>query len=117
MFPVHQNVIKEADYTKNLQSKSPEERFRSAEIWAGVLNWELKTTKPKLVVIMGRQTEKLINHLASHGFVRLPKVQEIASYAYIGQRAEGKLGPMHPIRVQAYDREFAAIREMYNSLS
>ena len=59
------NVIKLADYTKDWREKSQVARNQVAEIWSSVLRWELENSKPKLVVIMGKQTEKLLDHLQS----------------------------------------------------
>lgn len=106
------NVIKEADYTKDWREKSQELRNHAAEIWARVLAYELSRVKPKLVVVMGKQTEALIRHLVSIEKIRLPRVEQMTHYVYIGQRAQGRLGPMHPERVKAYDQEFARIRKI-----
>jgi len=111
------NVIKEADYTKNWREKSQAARNQAAEIWAGLLDWELKNSRPKLVVIMGNQPGILLAHLAAMGRIKLPKTEQIAHYSYIGQRAQGKLGPMHPLRIMEYDKEFARIRKVFDSLS
>ena len=111
------NVIKEADYTKNWRDKSQQARNGAAESWASVLAWELKTSKPKLVVVMGGQTQKLLDHLQSTGRIRLPQVERITHYAYIGQRPQGKLGPMHPERIKAYDQEFTRIRKIFDDLN
>lgn len=106
------NVIKQADYTKNWREKSQSARNQAAEIWAGLFDWELKNSKPRLVVVMGNQAELLLQHLVSIGKIKLPKVERITHYSYIGQRAQGRLGPMHPQRIEAYDQEFVRIREI-----
>jgi hypothetical protein len=111
------NVIKEADYAKKWREKTQLARNGAAEIWASVLDWELETSKPKLVVVMGGQTQKLLDHLQSTGRIRLPQVERITHYAYIGQRPQGKLGPMHPERIQAYDQEFTRIRKIFDDLN
>jgi len=77
-----------------------------AQIWVDLLNWELINSRPKLVVIMGRQTRLLIDHLVAINKLKLPATEQLTHYAYIGQRAQGKLGPMHPERILAYDQEF-----------
>jgi hypothetical protein len=65
---------------------------------------------------MGRQTERLLSHLISAGKIKLPRSEYITHYAYIGQRAQGKLGPMHPQRVEEYDEEFAKVRKLFDGL-
>jgi hypothetical protein len=111
------NVIKEADYTKNWREKTQSARNQASEIWSGLLHWELNNSKPRLVVVVGNQPDVLLNHLVSIGKLKLPRVEKITHYAYIGQRAQGKLGPMHPLRVKEYDKEFARIREIFDELS
>lgn len=111
------NVIKEADYTKDWREKPQQARNRAAELWAGLLTWELKNSKPKLVVIMGRQTETLIGYLVATKRIQLPRTEWITHYAYIGQRAQGKLGPMHPERIKNYDKEFEHVTKVYRELS
>lgn len=110
------NVIKEADYTKDWRDKTQEARNHAAEIWASLFAWELENSKPKLVVIMGRQTETLLDHLVSTRRIHLPRTDWLTHYAYIGQRAQGNLGPMHPTRIAAYDQDFLRIRKVFDSL-
>ena len=111
------NVIKEADYTRLWREKTQAARNQAAETWAGLLSWELSNSKPKLVVVMGKQTEILLHHLVSVRRIKLPRVEQITHYAYIGQRAQGKLGPMHPQRILEYEKEFARIRKIFDALS
>lgn len=111
------NVIKEADYTKNWREKTQTARNGAAETWANLLDWELKNSNPRLVVVMGTQPDTLLQHLVSIRKIKLPRVEKITHYAYIGQRAQGHLGPMHPLRVKEYEKEFARIREIFDKLS
>jgi hypothetical protein len=110
------NVIKLADYSKDWREKTQEARNRVAEIWSSILSWELENSKPKLVVIMGKQTEKLLIYLQTKNRILLPRTETITHYAYIGQRAQGKLGPMHPDRIEAYRQEFRNIRRIFDSI-
>jgi hypothetical protein len=111
------NVIKEADYTRDWREKPQSARNQAAEIWAGLLAWELENSKPRLLVVMGKQTNTLLRHLVSIGIIELPRTEQITHYAYIGQRPQGKLGPMHPKRLQAYDKEFVRIRNIFDEQS
>ena len=110
------NVIKEADYTKNWREKPQSARNQAADIRANLLNWEVRNSKPRLVVIMGQQTDKLLRHLVSKELIKLPRTTNITHYAYIGQRAQGHLGPMHPQRIEAYSKEVSQVRETFDSL-
>ncbi len=108
------NVIKEADYSSHWHEKSQEMRNRAAEIWAPVLSWELATSKPRLVVIMGGAADLLLEHLVALRKIQLPEIMRIKHYSYIGQRAQGKLGPMHPERIRQYSKDFDLIREKFD---
>jgi uracil-DNA glycosylase len=105
------NVVKEAQYVNTKKIT-----LESAEIWANVLKYELKTIDPILVIILGGSAEKLLNHLASTGKIKLPATIKIKHYSFLGQRADGKLKPMHPDRIQRYSEDFASIRREFNSL-
>jgi hypothetical protein len=111
------NVIKEADYTHDWREKTQNARNQAAEIWAGLLAWELENSKPRFVVIMGKQTDKLLRYLVSKRKIELPRTEQITHYSYIGQRAQGSLGPMHPQRIQEYDHEFSRIHKIFSALS
>ncbi len=108
------NVIKEADYSSRWHEKSQEMRNKAAEIWAPVLAWELATSKPRLVVILGGAADLLLKQLVANRKIQLPEVMRIKHYSYIGQRAQGKLGPMHPERVKDYSTDFDLIRKRYD---
>ncbi len=108
------NVIKEADYSSRWHEKSQEMRNQAAEIWVPVLAWELATSKPRMVVILGGAADQLLNHLVSVRKIRLPEKMNIHHYSYIGQRAQGKLGPMHPDRVKQYSNDFDMIRKKFD---
>lgn len=111
------NVIKEADYSNRWNAKKQSERNRIAEIWNPVLAWELEHSKPLLVTIMGNRTNTELQYLENLGQITLPETIKITHYAYIGQRARGKLGPMHPQRVQEYDVEFAKVKSLLGQMS
>ena len=110
------NVIKEADYASRWNTKTKTERNRIVEIWYSVLRWELENSKPRLVVIMGRRVEDLLNYLQRSKKLGLPKTTLIQNYAYIGNRPRGSLGPMHPVRVKEYDQEFSMVADLYRGM-
>ena len=110
------NVVKETDYASRWREKSQEARNQAADIWSSVLAWELANSRPKYVVILGGPAETLLERLESIGKIHLPPHEKIKHYAYIGQRAEGKLGPMHPDRVRRYSEDFARIRKAFDRL-
>ncbi len=73
-----------------------------AETWADVLAWELEASQPRLVVVMGKRTQRLIEHLALVKQLRFPRTEAIPHYSYVAFRPRGKQAPMHPKRVREY---------------
>ena len=111
------NVMKEADYTHRVREKSPESRQEMANLWLPVLKWELEHSDPHIVVAMGGQVFDLLTYLHSFAALKLPCILKMTHYAYVGQRARGHQGPMHPERVQEYYAEMANIARKHNELS
>ena len=112
------DIIKETDYVQRWRDKSQVVRNRVAEEWAPVLIWELAYSRPQLIVVMGRQTQRLISHLAATlPEIKLPPTTYLDHYAYIGSRPQGSLGPMHPTRIRKYDTDFQRIAELFRRQS
>ena len=87
-------------------------RLGVAKAWAAVLRFELETASPKLIVVLGKKTLEPLNHLSRKRLIPpLPESVTIYYYSYLGSRPQGKLGPLHPERIAAWDAEFAAIAE------
>jgi hypothetical protein len=108
------DVVKSADGVNEWKQLSWRDRCRVAEAWAPVLRYELERGSPELIVILGGDTKRFLDHLRSRNGTRtlipkLPPTKKIHHYSYIMQRAQGKLGPGHPLRIDAWDHEFAAI--------
>ncbi len=103
------NVIKEADYAERWKKSGQLRRNNAADVWSDVLRWELEKVNPKLVVAMGNQVEKYLRHLDESGKIDLPKFKKVDHYSYVAMRPKGKLGPMHPDRVNAYHEEIRGL--------
>jgi hypothetical protein len=106
------DLIKSAVQAEEWNRKDRESRLRVAEAWAGVFSWELRTGRPRLIVVMGKKVQDLLTHLTLRAMVPLlPPTVHIDHYAYIGQRADARRGlrPMHPTRVAEYEEQFAAV--------
>lgn len=110
------NLIKEADYAERWKKKGLNNRIKAAELWAPALNWEIRVAAPRLVVAMGRNVERLLQRLVKKGLVSLPRVMFIHHYSYVASRARGKLGPMHPSRVEEYHRQMMHIRSQFDTM-
>ena len=110
------DIIKQTEYVAEWRSKKASAVNNAAEIWADVLSWELETSRPKMVVAMGRQVGRLMMHLGMVMKVKFPIIRYMEHYSYVGMRPCGKLPPMHPSRVEAYDRQMAEIRREFDTL-
>lgn len=110
------NVVKESDYAKDWREKTQALRNQAPEIWSSVFSWEVANSKPRLVVVMGKTTQRLLRHLERNESIRLPRTEFIQHYAYVAHRPRGKLGPMHPQGVQEYDNEIANIANILKQM-
>jgi hypothetical protein len=113
------DVIKSSYFVKDWNEVPREARIAVAEAWAPVLRYELEHGQPKLLVVLGKtKTQEPLEHLERRGLIpRLPRTKPIYHYSYIGSRPQGKLGPMHPERIAAWDHEFAEIAKIAAELS
>lgn len=102
------NIIKQPDYAKLWRNKSQRRRNEAALRWAPLFQWELEQGRPRLVVALGKTVEKMLKSLDGTR-IDLPALECIPHYSYVAHRPRGKLGPMHPERVAAYDEEFRRI--------
>jgi hypothetical protein len=104
------DVIKSSYRVKDWQKTADEVRLAVAEVWAPVLRFELEHGHPKLLVVLGRKTLTPLEHLVRKRLLPpLPETITIYHYSYIGSRPQGKLGPLHPDRIAAWDADFARI--------
>lgn len=110
------DVIKETDYVAQWRTQGKRTLNQIAEIWSDVLIWELENSKPKLVVAMGKQTQRLLAHLQSTKGLRFAHLEYIHHYSYIALRPRGKQGPMHPERIKEYDAQIAHVAEKFARL-
>ena len=112
------NVVKQPDYAEKWKKKSIQKRRRIAEAWSSVLNFELSSVDPKLVVTMGDNAHSLLQHLVKTDLIPTYPVHKVQHYSYIAMRADAKrkLGPMNPTRVQEYKDQIMYVAELAESL-
>lgn len=106
------DVTKSADRAGVWSQAGSDAQQRTIEAWAPVLRWELETAQPKLLVSVGKKADRFLTRLLNDGLLgRLPPRMQVAHYTYVASRPHGKLGPMHPERVNAYSEEFAQVAQ------
>jgi hypothetical protein len=111
------DVIKASYFVKDWKGRRGEERLAAAKAWSPVLRYELEAGRPQLAVVLGKNTLAPLEYLQRQGLIpRLPLTIPIHHYSYIGSRPQGKLGPMHPERIAAWDADFAHIAELARNL-
>ena len=106
------DVIKSVARAEEWKRERSASALRIAEVWAPVLAWEMEQGRPHMIVTVGMEAAKLLDHLASRRLIpTLPRVMSVDHYSYIAVRADAarRLGPMHPIRLAEYDAQFAAV--------
>jgi len=111
------NAIKYAAPAEVWKKKRREERLEVARAWAPVLAWELETAPPRLVVALGGRVHDILEDLIKRKLVPVPQRRErIDHYSYIARRADTSrrlapraLGPMDPLRLADYDKQFDRI--------
>ena len=103
--------------TGEWRRKPQRERNQIAEIWSEILIWELEQSRPVLVVTMGRQVQQLLKHLVRHKNINIPKSVFIQHYSYLAYRPQDGLGPMYPLRIEEYDREFAQVANLFHMIT
>jgi hypothetical protein len=107
------DVIKQAEQVDAWQRQQESRWMQVTDVWADVLAWELEASHPSLVVIMGKRTRRLIEHLELTRHLRFPRTAYIQSYSYVGSRPRGKQPAMHPDRVREYQDEMARVAHVF----
>jgi hypothetical protein len=104
------NVVKSVERPEKWNAAVWEEWFAVAEAWAPVLAWQLAHGAARVLAVQGARTRKVLDHLVDRGLVETPPlVLTMWASAYVASRPEGRLGPMHPLRLAKHDEQFAQV--------
>jgi hypothetical protein len=110
------DVIKQEEKVNTWHKQGEENWLRLGEIWAEVLAWELEASQPRLVVVMGKRTRRLVEHLALTRQLRFPRTELIQHYSYIGSRPRGKQPPMDPDRIREYQEDMRRVAKVFSEI-
>ena len=108
------DVMKSAVRITDWQGTSSDEKEHVAGAWAPAMRYELEHGRPEYLVFLGKNARKFMRHQRALGLIpNLPANEWIYHYSYLMHRPAGKLGPGHPDRLAAWEREFADIASRY----
>ncbi|MDP9236329.1 MAG: hypothetical protein M3P30_02845 [Chloroflexota bacterium] len=115
------DVMKHAEPAEQWKKKSKRDKLAVAHSWAPVLMRELEIAPPVLVVSLGGNVDAYLDALIESRLIPKPAHRmKIHHYSYVAKRAgrlNGQwLGPMHPLRVADYDRQFQDVARTVSSL-
>jgi hypothetical protein len=110
------DVIKQAEKVNDWRRQGEESWLELGEIWSEVLAWEFEVSQPRLVVVMGLHTRRLIEHIAMAKQLRFPRTEVIQHYSYIGSRPRGKQPPMDPERIKEYQEEMKRVAKVFSEI-
>ena len=85
-----------------------------AERWMPTLQKQIDSGNPKVLVVLGLQSEKIIKHMVKLG-LKTPKIEKIHHYSYIMLRPESGThrGPRHPERILEFKESIKLIAKKY----
>lgn len=106
------NVVKEPLYPSEIGKDNKQNWKNYAEKWLCVMQHQIDTGSPRVLVAVGRYAERSLNYMRELG-LRCPDILWIPSYAYVMQRPEGNLGPGDPERQKNFIRRFREIADGY----
>ncbi len=115
------NVIKEPEVVgeRNRKKSSDSQYWKSqSEIWMPVLQSQIDFGKPKVLIAVGGQADRILKYMESLG-LQVPATEKIQHYSYIMKRPESgtRRGPRHPERIAEFKESIVNIAERYAELS
>lgn len=106
------NVIKEPEIVNERNRKKTDSQYwkKQAEMWLPVLQEQINTGKPKLLITLGGQADKIFKYMLKLG-LQAPQHKKIHHYSYIMLRPEAgtKRGPRHPDRIKEFKSSIKTI--------
>lgn len=110
------NAIKEPEIVRerNEKKRNPQYWKEQAERWLPVLQKQIDSGNPKVLVALGGQAHKILNHMVKHG-LKTPEIEKIHHYSYIMMRPEAgtSRGPRHPDRIIEFKESIKKIAKKY----
>jgi uracil-DNA glycosylase len=110
------NVIKEPETVAVRNKKKKDKNYWHVQAlrWLPILQLQLDSGKPKVLVAMGGQTLEILRFMKING-LKAPEFDFIPHYSYIMKRPDRStnLGPGHPLRIKEYKEAMTRIKNKY----
>ncbi|EGL53099.1 hypothetical protein MAMP_00314 [Methylophaga aminisulfidivorans MP] len=111
------NAIKEPEIVteRNLKKRNSDYWKVQAELWLPILQQQIDNGDPKVLVLLGGQSEKIIHYMIKLG-LKVPATEKIHHYSYIMMRPESgtNRGPRHPDRIAEFKASIKSIAKKYS---
>ena len=112
------NAIKEPEIVAVRNEKKRDSQYwkAQAERRFPVLQRQIDSGNPKVLVALGGQAFKIINYMRKLG-LRYPRLEKINHYSYVMFRPEAgsRRGPRHPDRISEFKESVLAIAQRYDA--
>jgi uracil-DNA glycosylase len=112
------NTVKEPDEVNKRNKKKRDPRYwkTQAERWMPVLQLQIDSGEPKVLIALGGESKKILRYMIGLG-LRAPKIEQIHHYSYIMLRPEAgrRRGPGHPERIKEFKQSIIDIKEKYDT--
>ncbi len=111
------NAIKEPEIVSKWKDKKRDSQFlkEKAKQWLSVLQLQIDMGKPKVLVALSGQSEKILNYMIKIG-LKMPNLEKILHYSSIMFRPEVAIrkGFQHLERIKAFKSSIKTIAKEYN---
>lgn len=112
------NAIKEPEIVAVRNERKRDARYwqQQAQRWLPVLQRQIKSGAPRVLVALGGQAHKILIHMRSLG-LKCPPVIKINHYSYVMFRPEAgtKRGPRHPDRIAEFKTSINEVAQTYDA--
>lgn len=108
------NAVKTPDVVKDRNASKNEASMRKeAEIWWPVLQYQIDSAKPLVLVALGGQSYKLLKYMHDCGLKMPPSIARIDHYSYVMKRPRGKVPGGAPARIEDFKAKIREIARQY----
>jgi hypothetical protein len=112
------NAIKEPEIVAIRNAQKRDKRYwqEQAKRWLPVLQKQIDSGAPRVLVAFGGQAHKILVHMKSLGLT-CPPVIKINHYSYVMFRPEAgtRRGPRHPDRIAKFKSSISAVAKAYDA--